>query len=65
MPHFCPKCGADEVICQRCGRILCSKENKISWRPDISGHASAGNVCQSCVETFNRGICFGNSKRGD
>lgn len=50
MPHFCSKCGADEYICQKCGKIFCSQEHPSQWRPDITGHESAGNVCPWCLE---------------
>jgi len=48
MPNFC-ECGADTYICQKCGRILCSKDYPSTWRPDITEHESAGNVCPSCL----------------
>lgn len=41
MPAFC-ECGADKVICQECGRDVCSFENKTKW---VEGK---GNVCESC-----------------
>jgi len=50
MPHFSSCCkGADEYICQVCGRIMCSGCKPSSWRPDITGHKSAGNVCPKCL----------------
>lgn len=49
MPHFSSCCkGFDTYICQICGKILCSRCKPSSWRPDITGHKSAGNVCASC-----------------
>ena len=50
MPHFCSKCGADTYLCQVCHRAMCSREYPSIWRPDITGHSSAGNVCPSCVK---------------
>jgi hypothetical protein len=51
MPHFSSCCrGADEYICQKCGKIFCSNCHPPEWRPDITGHKSAGNVCPSCLE---------------
>lgn len=47
---FCRKCGADTYICQVCGKILCGMESPSEWRPDITGHKSAGNVCPSCLK---------------
>ena len=52
MPHFSKCCGADDYICQVCGRIKCSKCNTPEWRPDITGHKSAGNVCLECLEKY-------------
>ena len=53
MPHFC-ECGADTYICQKCARILCSRDYPSTWRPDITGHKSAGNVCPTCLEEFKK-----------
>jgi len=52
MATFC-ECGADKVICQKCGADVCSKENKIKWIEGI------GNVCETCqsniwYENFQR-----------
>lgn len=66
MPHFC-KCGADEYICQVCGRIRCSQEQPGVWGK-IPGKSFKGNICPTCqkeipmeqivnqfaVETFGR-----------
>ena len=53
MPHFSSCCpGADEYICQMCTKIFCIKCNPSSWRPDITGHKSAGNVCPDCLKKF-------------
>jgi hypothetical protein len=41
MATFC-KCGADKVICQECGRDVCSAEDKPVW---VDG---TGNVCSAC-----------------
>lgn len=52
MPDFCnkPGCDGDKAICQVCGRDLCSVcETKFSWRPDLTGHKGAGNICASCL----------------
>jgi hypothetical protein len=49
MPTF-SKNGNDEYICQKCARIFDSVEQPSQWRPDITGHTSAGNVCPSCVQ---------------
>lgn len=43
MPHFDSQ-GRDTAICQVCGTIT----HQVYWRPDISGHKSAGNVCGDC-----------------
>ena len=48
MPHF-SESGHDLVLCQVCGRDVDSGTEEVSWRPDITGHKSAGNVCPSCV----------------
>lgn len=49
MPHFSECCRADKYVCQKCGRQLCSNCHPPKWRPDITGHESAGNVCPSCL----------------
>ena len=50
MPTFSNCCGRDEYVCQKCTRILCSKCHPPEWRPDITGHQSAGNVCPECLK---------------
>lgn len=56
MPHF-DEWGGDEWICQapnhRGNRVQNSRV-KSEWRPDITGHKSAGNCCPSCVKAFDR-----------
>lgn len=53
MPHFSSCCpGADTYICQKCAKIFCSKCQPSQWRPDITGHKSAGNVCPKCLEEY-------------
>jgi hypothetical protein len=52
MPHFSNCCGKDEYVCQKCGKILCSECHPSEWRPDITGHQSAGNVCPECLKNF-------------
>ena len=55
MPHFSSCCpGVDEYICQKCAKIFCSKCQPSVWRPDITGHKSAGNVCPSCLKNYNK-----------
>jgi len=51
MPHFC-NCGADEYICQKCAKVLCSKDYPSVWRPDITGYESFGNVCPICLSKY-------------
>ena len=56
MPHFasCKRhAGCDTYICQMCATVLCSGCFKPEWRPDITGHASAGNVCPACVKVYS------------
>jgi hypothetical protein len=48
MAHFC-KCGADEYICQECGRINCSKEQPSRWIL-VKRMDREGNVCPDCVQ---------------
>lgn len=43
MPHFTDD-GRDTVLCQVCARVVTAA----TWRPDITGNKSAGNVCKSC-----------------
>jgi len=48
MASFCEKCDADKVICQKCGRDVCSKEEEVEWKDGI------GNVCKTCrVKTYH------------
>ena len=58
MPHFCSICGADEYICQKCGRVFCSGENPGQWRPDITENTHAGMVCGACIIMHGREIKF-------
>ncbi len=53
MPYFSSCCsGADEYICQKCGKIKCGKCQPSTWRTDITGHLSAGNVCPTCLKMY-------------
>lgn len=54
MPHFCNcgNTGCENYVCQVCGRIKCSTEQPSVWRPDITGHKSAGNVCPMCLKKY-------------
>lgn len=47
MSHFC-KCGADEYICQQCGKINCLKEMPSRWT-EIPRTGREGNMCPECV----------------
>lgn len=49
MPHFTDD-GRDTYICQVCA---CIKADTPTWRPDITGHKGAGNVCPSCLAKHN------------
>ncbi len=54
MVRFSSCCeGADMYICQVCGKDLCSKCKKPEWRPDITKHKSAGNVCPECIRVYD------------
>jgi hypothetical protein len=48
MPHFDEQ-GRDTVICQKCGKVV----TEASWRPDITGSKSAGNVCATCESAYD------------
>ena len=51
MPTFSKCCpGADEYLCQVCGRVKCSGCQPSTWRTDITGNKSAGNVCPDCLK---------------
>ena len=53
MPHFSSCCkGADTYICQKCAKIFCGGCQQSSWRPDITGLKSAGNVCPKCLKKY-------------
>jgi rubrerythrin len=47
MPHF-DENGYETWICQVCKRVYNTTVHP-EWRPDITGHPSAGNVCPSCI----------------
>lgn len=51
MPHF-DENGFDTVICQVCARIVSTGKEEVFWRCDITGSASAGNVCEGCVAAY-------------
>jgi hypothetical protein len=51
--HF-SESGHDEVICQLCSRMVDTGKEKIEWRPDLTGHESAGNVCEKCLDRENQ-----------
>lgn len=53
MPHFSSCCGADEYICQSCGRIYCGKCSPSQWRPEIVGNNTAASVCPECVGEYD------------
>jgi hypothetical protein len=48
MPYF-SESGHDLVLCQVCGRDIDTGKETPTWRPDITGNPSAGNVCRECV----------------
>jgi hypothetical protein len=50
MGYFCEKCGADEYVCQVCGRICCSKEEPSTWEKITIGKNRFinGNMCPDC-----------------
>jgi hypothetical protein len=48
MPHFCPTCGSDDYLCQRCARVFCEcpdcpKARRAHRVPGV------GNVCSGCM----------------
>jgi hypothetical protein len=45
---FC-SCGQDTYLCQVCARELCGAQLPPAWRPDLTGHTSAGNICPKCL----------------
>ncbi len=44
----------EDYLCQACGRICLETNEPSVWRPDITGHKSAGNVCPTCLQEFER-----------
>jgi hypothetical protein len=42
--RFCENCGADMVICQECGRDVCTKHDETKY---VKGK---GNICRDCGE---------------
>ncbi len=55
MPHFSPT-GHDLVLCQKCGRDIDCGKDEPHWRPDITGNASAGNICPECLLKHELGV---------
>ena len=55
MPHFC-SCGGDSVICQCCGRVVCSRCGQIEWRKDLK--PISGNVCKECLVTLDEDALY-------
>lgn len=53
MPHF-DEHGNDVALCQVCG----GDTTKPTWRPDITGSKSAGNVCPRCLERHEEAYVF-------
>lgn len=53
MPHF-DSDGYGTWICQVCGKVY-SDRVRSEWRPDVTGHKSAGNVCPTCLEKHEKG----------
>lgn len=58
MPLFSDE-GHDCVICQTCSRLVDTGVEAITWRPDLTGNESAGNVCESCIEKNDEPLCMG------
>src|SRR5690348_6341442 len=48
MPHFNEQ-GHDTYLCQICGNVFDAQTEPAVWRADLTGRASAGNVCRGCV----------------
>ena len=51
MPDFCEKCNSDTVVCQECGRIVCSKEHDVKWMI-VKRSKREGNVCKECQSSY-------------
>jgi C4-type Zn-finger protein len=63
MPHFC-NCGADEFICQTCGTIKCSREDKLFRVPlEFEVGARTRNICETCFSRL-REIAIENKPEG-
>ena len=50
MPHFDEQ-GRGTWLCQVCTNVY-HDGIESQWRPDITGHESAGNACPDCVRRF-------------
>lgn len=52
VPTFCPRCGADEYICQRCGLVFCSEEVPTTYveAAIVAGKRVKGNLCPGCAQ---------------
>lgn len=53
MPHF-SESGNDTYLCQVCGRERDGVQYPSQWRPDLTGHKSAGNICPPCLAEKER-----------
>jgi hypothetical protein len=53
MPHF-NAAGHDTYICQVCTGIFDAVTATATWRPDVTGNVSAGNVCPGCLEASRK-----------
>lgn len=51
MPHFDSE-GNDTYLCQLCGNVrsVTTRDTLPQWRPDLTGHEGAGNVCPTCIK---------------
>lgn len=48
MPSFCPECGNDQIVCQSCGRIICSNGCNGGWEV-VDTPVAHGNYCRICL----------------
>ena len=54
-PKDQPPLDYDTYLCQKCGQVKNGGTHPAQWRPDVTGHQGAGNVCPSCLEAWEKG----------
>lgn len=62
MPHF-NAAGHETYVCQVCGTVRDAATATPTWRPDVTGSVSAGNVCPACMDAAADADAFSDTYR--